>query len=76
MTWSGTTLLEVRRTKLYPLYDTNVNVKLAATTQGGALRLTLEKALPQNNHNLSYRSGMVGSLRLLTSIGIDAISVH
>ncbi|KIK09644.1 glycoside hydrolase family 16 protein [Laccaria amethystina LaAM-08-1] len=32
-----------------------------ATTKGGALRLTLEKALPQNNHNLSYRSGMIQS---------------
>lgn len=32
-----------------------------ASTRGGALRLTLEKALPQNNHNLSYRSGMIQS---------------
>lgn len=76
MTWSGTTLLEVRRIWIYSAYDTNVNVKLAATTKGGALRLTLEKVQPQNNHNLSYRSGMVGSLHSLTSIAIDAISVH
>ncbi|KAF8153938.1 beta-glucan synthesis-associated [Crassisporium funariophilum] len=31
------------------------------TTQGGSLRLTLEKVEPENNHDLSYRSGMVQS---------------
>jgi hypothetical protein len=30
-----------------------------ATTGGGALQLTLDKADPASNHNLSYRSGMV-----------------
>jgi len=32
-----------------------------ATTKGGALRLTIEKVDPVNNHNLTYRSGMVSS---------------
>jgi len=31
----------------------------AATTAGGALRLTIEKVNPIDNHDLSYRSGMV-----------------
>ncbi|TDL27014.1 glycoside hydrolase family 16 protein, partial [Rickenella mellea] len=31
----------------------------AATTKGGYLRLTLSKVDPVNNHNLSYRSGMI-----------------
>jgi len=30
-----------------------------ATTAGGALRLTIEKVNPIDNHDLSYRSGMV-----------------
>ncbi|KAF8648209.1 hypothetical protein AX16_006348 [Volvariella volvacea WC 439] len=30
----------------------------AATTEGGALRLTLSREVPENNHNLSYKSGM------------------
>ena len=35
-------------------------IYLKATTRGGSLRLTLENvANPLNNHNLSYRSGMV-----------------
>ena len=39
---------------------------LQVTTQGGALRLTMEYVSnPLNNHNLSYRSGMVCYLRLV-----------
>ncbi|TFK62962.1 glucosidase [Pluteus cervinus] len=33
----------------------------AVTTQGGALRITLSKEEPINNHNLSYRSAMIQS---------------
>ncbi|KAI0052470.1 glycoside hydrolase family 16 protein [Auriscalpium vulgare] len=32
-----------------------------ATTKDGYLRLTLETAVPENNHNLSYVSGMIQS---------------
>ncbi|KAF8890771.1 beta-glucan synthesis-associated protein SKN1 [Infundibulicybe gibba] len=32
-----------------------------ATTKGGALRLTLSKVAPIDNHNLTYRSGMIQS---------------
>ena len=35
----------------------------AVTTKGGALALTLSKQDPATNHNLTYRSGMVGSFR-------------
>ncbi|KAF8650085.1 hypothetical protein AX16_005411 [Volvariella volvacea WC 439] len=34
---------------------------MQATTEGGSLRLTLARANPADNHNLSYRSGMIQS---------------
>jgi beta-glucanase (GH16 family) len=35
------------------------------TTKGGALQITLAKADPVSNHNLTYRSGMVSQDRLI-----------
>lgn len=39
-----------------------------ATTKDGALRLTLSKVNPADNHNMQYRSGMVsGHLHIVQS---------
>jgi len=38
---------------------TEIKQRPTATTAGGALRLTIEKVNPIDNHDLSYRSGMV-----------------
>ncbi len=43
------------------------------TTQGGALRITLSKEEPINNHNLSYRSAMVCLSILCLSYGTDRL---
>ncbi|CAA7262719.1 unnamed protein product [Cyclocybe aegerita] len=32
-----------------------------ATTEGGSLRLKIERANPEDNHNMNYRSGMIQS---------------
>ncbi|KAG6861130.1 hypothetical protein C0995_003582 [Termitomyces sp. Mi166 len=34
-----------------------------ATTKDGYLQLRLERAIPEDNHNMSYKSGMVGTVR-------------
>ncbi|KAF9054075.1 glycoside hydrolase family 16 protein [Panaeolus papilionaceus] len=42
---------------------------IQATTGNGSLLLTIEEALPINNHNMSYRSGMIQSWNKFCFIG-------